>query len=74
MVPRGFAHGYLVTSETAGFNYKCDNVYNKAAEGGLAYNDPALGIAWPQLEVPYLLSPKDEVWPNLSALEVSFLG
>ena len=72
LVPRGFAHGYLVTSETAVFNYKCDNVYHKTSEGGLAYNDPAVGIEWPSLEVPYLLSAKDEIWPNLKDLEVVF--
>lgn len=72
LVPRGFAHGYLVTSETAVFNYKCDNTYHKAAEGGLAYDDPAIGIEWPQLEVPYLLSAKDELWPNLAELKVLF--
>ncbi|PSR11983.1 MAG: dTDP-4-dehydrorhamnose 3,5-epimerase [Bacteroidetes bacterium] len=63
LVPRGFAHGYLVLSETAVFNYKCDNLYNKDAEGGICYNDPALGVEWPALSVPYQLSPKDELWP-----------
>ena len=45
-VPRGFAHGYLVLSETAEFFYKCDNFYSKAHEGGLRYDDPQLGIDW----------------------------
>ena len=44
MIPRGFGHGFSVLSETAVFAYKCDNVYNKASEGGLRYDDPALGI------------------------------
>lgn len=66
LVPRGFAHGYLVTSEVAIFNYKCDNFYNKAAEGGLIYNDPTVGVEWPDVGVPYLLSDKDELLPSLA--------
>lgn len=65
LVPRGFAHGYLVTSEVAVFNYKCDNLYDKAAEGGIMYNDPAIGVEWPVLEVPYQLSDKDRQWALL---------
>src|SRR5690606_28397294 len=45
-VPRGFAHGFVVLSETAAFFYKCDNYYNKASEGGLHYADPTLKINW----------------------------
>lgn len=46
LIPRGFAHGFSVLSETAIFTYKCDNFYCKEAEGGLCVNDPALGIDW----------------------------
>jgi dTDP-4-dehydrorhamnose 3,5-epimerase len=46
LIPRGFAHGYSVLSDTAVFTYKCDNFYCKEAEGGLCVNDPALGIDW----------------------------
>ncbi len=46
LVPRGFAHGYSVLSETAEVIYKCDNFYNKESEGGIVYNDPALEIDW----------------------------
>lgn len=46
LIPRGFAHGFSVLSETAVFAYKCDNFYCKGAEGGLCVNDPALGIDW----------------------------
>ena len=46
LIPRGFAHGFSVLSETAVFAYKCDNFYCKEAEGGLCVNDPALGIDW----------------------------
>ena len=65
-VPRGFAHGFLVLSETATFFYKCDNFYNKASEGGIASNDPALGIDW-QLDFESLcISEKDLVQPLLA--------
>ena len=46
LIPRGFAHGFSVLSETAVFAYKCDNFYCKKAEGGLRVNDPALNIDW----------------------------
>lgn len=45
-IPRGFAHGFSVLSQTVIFQYKCDNLYSKESEGGIAYNDPALGIDW----------------------------
>ena len=63
-VPRGFAHGYLVLSETAEFFYKCDNFYNKAAEGGIRYNDPALRIDWEFDLEQVLVSDKDLVLPE----------
>ena len=47
MIPRGFAHGFLVLSEEAEFTYKCDDVYNPNAEGGLAWNDKDVNIDWP---------------------------
>lgn len=62
-VPRGFAHGYVVLSETAVFFYKCDNFYSKESEGGLLFNDPKLGIDW-QIDVKKaILSEKDVVQP-----------
>ena len=45
-VPRGFAHGFLTLSDTAEVFYKCDNYYNKEAEGGIRYDDAVLGINW----------------------------
>ena len=72
MIPRGFAHGFLVVSDTAEFAYKCDDVYNHAGEGGLKWNDSEVGIVWP--EVPgmkpeeYLTSEKDGKWPSLEEL------
>jgi dTDP-4-dehydrorhamnose 3,5-epimerase len=64
-IPRGFAHGFVVLSDTAVFFYKCDNLYNKAAEGGLMYNDPELNIDWRLPESELILSDKDLVNPLL---------
>ncbi len=65
-MPRGFAHGFLVLSETATFFYKCDNFYNKASEGGIAYNDPALAIDWQMTTESLCISAKDQVQPLLA--------
>ena len=64
-VPRGFAHGYAVLSETATFFYKCDNFYSRESEGGIRYDDPKLAIDW---QIPLddaVLSEKDKVLPWL---------
>ena len=53
LVPRGFAHGFLVLTETAEFCYKCDDFYHPNDEGGLAWNDPAIGIEWPEVTGTY---------------------
>lgn len=66
LVPRGFAHGFLVLSESATFEYKCDNFYAPQSESGVRYNDAALGIEWPLLEAEIVLSAKDQVLPSLS--------
>src|SRR5690606_9807569 len=63
-IPRGFAHGFSVLSETAEIFYKCDNFYNKEAEGGIIYNDPELNIDW-QLPVDAInVSEKDMELPT----------
>ena len=69
-IPRGFAHGFLVLSETAEFCYKCDDIYHPNDEGGLMWNDPAIGIEWPALqgdaefdESKVILSEKDKLHP-----------
>jgi dTDP-4-dehydrorhamnose 3,5-epimerase len=62
-VPRGFAHGYVVLSETAEFFYKCDNFYSKENEGGLYFNDPTLKIDWKIDLNDAILSEKDKVNP-----------
>ena len=63
LIPRGFAHGFLVLSEEAIFSYKCDNFYNKESEGGILYNDPNLKIEWPISEREVQLSGKDKNQP-----------
>ena len=65
-VPRGFAHGFVVLSERAVFFYKCDNYYNKQAEGGIMYNDAHLNIDWKIAEADVILSDKDKQNPSLN--------
>ena len=67
-VPRGFAHGYLVLEDETIFSYKCDNYYYPAAEQGIRYDDPKLGINWPDLGMPYIISSKDIALGYLSEL------
>lgn len=64
-VPRGFAHGFIVLSETAIFSYKCDNFFNKDSEGGIIYNDPTLNINWQLPENEFIVSEKDMILPQL---------
>ncbi len=82
LIPRGFAHGFLVLSDTAEFCYKCDDFYHADDEGGIAWNDPELGIVWPGLKGVYYgtaaavgysidgvslkLSEKDQNWTGIS--------
>lgn len=53
LIPKGFAHGFLVLSDTAEFCYKCDDFYHPNDEGGIAWNDPTIGIVWPQVMGEY---------------------
>ena len=72
MIPRGFAHGFLVLSDEAEFAYKCDDIYNHEAEGGLAWNDKDVNIDWPlgDMKIEDLLtSEKDAKWPSLKELK-----
>jgi len=82
LIPKGFAHGFLVLSDVAEFCYKCDDFYHPNDEGGIAWNDPNLGIVWPGLKGEYIgsscadgyyldnckltLSEKDQHWGLLS--------
>lgn len=63
LIPHGFAHGYAVLSETSEVFYKCDNYYNKAAEGGIYFNDPALEIDWKINLADAIISDKDQKQP-----------
>lgn len=68
-IPRGFAHGFSVLSETAVFAYKCDNYYDKGSEGGLRYDDPALNIDWGIPADQVQLSEKDLSLPFLDMIK-----
>lgn len=81
LIPRGFAHGFLVLTDIAEFCYKCDDFYHPNDEGGMAWNDPEIGILWPGLQgtyhgnasaegytidgTPLNLSDKDQKWPGI---------
>lgn len=65
-IPRGFAHGFAVLSDEALFQYKCDRPYAPASEGGIAWNDPLLGIDWQLAPEEIVLSDKDGRWPLLA--------
>jgi dTDP-4-dehydrorhamnose 3,5-epimerase len=71
-IPRGFAHGFSVLSETAEISYKCDGFYNKASEGGIRYDDPALGIDWQIPAAKALVSPKDMELPVFAGCRNNF--
>ena len=68
-IPRGFAHGFVVLEDETLFSYKCDNLYCKESERGLMFNDPALDIKWPELDVEIKLSDKDQKHPPLAEIE-----
>lgn len=71
-IPRGFAHGFLVLSDEVDFFYKCDNLYNKASEGGIIYNDPQINIDWQMQSEELIISSKDLALPRLNFYEVLF--
>ena len=65
-IPEGFAHGFLVLSDEADFCYKCTDFYHPGDEGGLAWNDPEIGVEWPLEEgVDLIISEKDQKWKGL---------
>lgn len=81
LIPRGFAHGFLVLSDTAEFCYKCDDFYHANDEGGLAWNDPSIGIEWPQVVGEYHGTASADGYTladgtplNLSGKDQSWLG
>lgn len=72
-IPAGFAHGFSVLSKEAEVLYKCDNFYNKEAEAGILYNDPALAIDWGVVEKDAIVSEKDQILPPLATCKNSFV-
>lgn len=71
MIPRGFAHGFVVVSDYAEFAYKCDDVYHPEDEGGIMWNDSGVGVEWPDVG-ELILSEKDKVHPLLKESKVEF--
>ena len=71
-IPRGFAHGFVVLSEEAVFQYKCDDFYHPESEGGIAWNDPSLKIDWRLPADQLLLSERDKHHPMLSEIDSPF--
>ena len=71
MIPRGFAHGFLVLSDKATFTYKCDDFYHPEDEGGIIWNDPDINVAWPTLD-DVVLSEKDGKLPRFKDAKIEF--
>ncbi|MCR5776718.1 MAG: dTDP-4-dehydrorhamnose 3,5-epimerase [Lachnospiraceae bacterium] len=67
-IPRGFAHGFLVLSDVAEFAYKCDDLYHPGDDGGLRFDDPEIGIVWPDSvkESELNINDRDRNWPLFS--------
>jgi len=72
-IPQGFAHGFSVLSEQAIMLYKCDHFYNPQYEGGVLYNDPALGIDWKVDAAQAIVSEKDKILPTFDQVETNFV-
>jgi dTDP-4-dehydrorhamnose 3,5-epimerase len=72
-IPKGFAHGFSVLSQSAEILYKCDRFFNKASEGGVIYNDPALAIDWKIPAGKELVSDKDKVLLPLAEIQNDFV-
>ena len=62
-IPKGFAHGFLVLSDVAEFTYKCDEQYHPEDEGGIRWDDPSIGIEWPELNVKLVIKERDLSFP-----------
>lgn len=71
MIPRGFAHGFVVVSDHAEFAYKCDEKYHPEDEGGILWNDPDVNIEWPEVG-EIILSDKDKKNPTLAECKIEF--
>ena len=71
-LPKGMAHGFVVLSEEAVFQYKCDDYYHPEVEGGIAWDDPEIGIPWPVPAEDVVLSARDLKHPRLQELDNPF--
>lgn len=71
MIPRGFAHGFVVVSDYAEFAYKCDDFYHPEDEGGIMYNDEEIAVEWPEVG-ELILSEKDQKHPSLKESKITF--
>lgn len=71
MIPRGFAHGFVVVSDYAEFAYKCDEFYHPEDEAGIIWNDPDIAVAWPDVG-EFILSEKDRRNPTLAEIKTAF--
>ena len=72
LIPKGFAHGFSVLSETAIFEYKCDKYYHPEAEAGITYNDPSLNIDWKVKDEDITVSQKDRLLPKFEEAKINF--
>ncbi|MHC1756952.1 MAG: dTDP-4-dehydrorhamnose 3,5-epimerase [Methanosarcina sp.] len=72
LIPKGFAHGFSVLSETAVFAYKCDEYYHPEAEVGIAYNDPSINVDWKLKDENIIVSQKDRLLPRFEEGKINF--
>jgi len=73
-IPKGFAHGFLVLSDYAEFCYKCSDFYHPNDEGGLKFDDPAIGVQWPIPEgMELIMSDKDKAWEGIEEYKAKYL-
>ncbi len=70
-IPKNFAHGFLVLSDTAEFCYKCTDFYHPGDEGGLPYDDSEISIVWPKVDTPLNINDRDRGWPSFAEYKAS---
>ncbi|MDD3679773.1 MAG: dTDP-4-dehydrorhamnose 3,5-epimerase [Candidatus Shapirobacteria bacterium] len=71
-IPKGFAHGFLVLSDWADFQYQVSNFYQPESEKGVIWNDPDIGVAWPNVN-DLIISEKDQNWPHFAEVKKSLI-
>ncbi|MNE83588.1 dTDP-4-dehydrorhamnose 3,5-epimerase [compost metagenome] len=72
LIPKGFAHGFMTLTEDVEVQYKCDELYAPDCDGGILWNDPAIGVEWP-IDIHPILSGKDENAPLLKDAQLNFV-